>query len=332
MRRSPKPGGLDGDRLERATDLVDDERREGLALHVLGDDEQRLAGLDDLLQQREEVLDVRDLALDEQDVRVLEDGLLTLRVGHEVRRQVALVEAHALGELELEAQRAGLLDGDDAFLAHLVEGLGDELADRDVAGGDGGRGGDLLLRLDVLGLQEELGGDGLDGLLDALLQRDRVRTRGHVAQALADERLGEDGRRRRAVTGDVVGLLGDLLDELRADLLERVVELDLLGDGDAVVGDRGGAPPLLVQDDVAALRAEGDLDGVGEGVQTPRSMPRRASSLKAMILAMGAVILHWFVGVAAGARDGRPVTCGHVPQADGPHRAAVLLSLSTGEC
>src|SRR6478672_10038987 len=36
----------------------------------------------------------------------------------------------------------------------------------------------------------------------------------------------------------------------------------------AVVGDRGGAP-LLLQDDVAALGAEGDLDRVGEGVHTP---------------------------------------------------------------
>jgi hypothetical protein len=41
------------------------------------------------------------------------------------------------------------------------------------------------------------------------------------------------------------------------------VELDLLGDGDAVVGD-GGRAELLVEDDVAAARAERDLDRVGE--------------------------------------------------------------------
>ena len=34
-------GGLDGDRLERAADLVDDERGERLALDVLGDDRER---------------------------------------------------------------------------------------------------------------------------------------------------------------------------------------------------------------------------------------------------------------------------------------------------
>src|SRR5712691_9596090 len=42
--------------LEAAAQLVDDERGERLALHVLGDDEQRLAGLHHRLKQREELL------------------------------------------------------------------------------------------------------------------------------------------------------------------------------------------------------------------------------------------------------------------------------------
>ena len=229
---------------------------------------QRLARLHDLLQDRQQVLDRRDLAVDDQDVRVLEDRLHPLGVGDEVGRDVALVEAHALGELELEAEGVALLDGDDAFLADLVHRLGDDLADGGVTGGDRGGGGDLLLGLDVLGELGQLLGDGGDGGLDAPLQGHRVRAGGDVAQALADQRLGQDGRRRRAVTGHVVGLLGDLLDQLGADLLVRVLELDLLGDAHTIVGDGGGAP-LLLEHDVAALRAERHLDGVGEDVHAP---------------------------------------------------------------
>ena len=118
-------------------------------------------------------------------------------------------------------------------------------------------------------LDRELGGP-----LDAALQRHRVRAGRDVAQAFLHDRLREHGRGGRAVTGDVVGLLGDLLDELRADLLERVVELDLLGDRDAVVGDRGRAP-LLLEDDVAALGAERDLDGVRELVHAALERPPR---------------------------------------------------------
>src|SRR6478735_2960003 len=260
-------GSLDGDRLERALDLVHDERRERLTLDVLGDDQQRLARLHDLLEERDEVLDVADLGVRDEHVGVVEDGLHALGVGDEVGGDVALVEAHTLRHLQLEAHGVGVLDGDDTFLADLVHRLGDEAADLLVGRRDAGGRGDLLLGLDLLGLLEQTGGDGLDGLLDAALEGHRVGAGGHVAQAFLHHRLGEHGRRRRAVTGDVVGLLGNFLDELRTDLLVRVVELDLLGDRDAVVGDRGGAP-LLLQDDVAALRAEGHADGVGEDVHS----------------------------------------------------------------
>src|SRR4029450_2434889 len=63
--------------------------------------------------------------------------------------------------------------------------------------------------------------------------------------------------------GQVVVVGDDLRGQLSAEVLVVVLELDLLGDGHAVVGDGGGAP-LLVEDDVAALGAEGDADHVGQ--------------------------------------------------------------------
>src|SRR5262249_35850158 len=49
---------------------------------------------------------------------------------------------------------------------------------------------------------------------------------------------------------------------------ELVLELDLLRDRHAVLGDGGGAEALL-EHGIAALRAEGRLDGVGEHVHAP---------------------------------------------------------------
>ena len=113
--------------------------------------------------------------------------------------------------------------------------------------------GDLgLARRSARAVVEQLLGDGLDGRVDAPLEGGRVGAGGDVAQALADHRLGQHGGGGGAVTGDVVGLGRDLLDQLGAQVLVRVVELDLPGDGHAVVGDGGGAE-LLVEDDVAAL-------------------------------------------------------------------------------
>ena len=94
----------------------------------------------------------------------------------------------------------------------------------------------------------------LDGEIDAALQVHRVHAGGDRLHALADDRLGEHGGGGGAVAGDVVGLRGDFAQHLRAHVLELVLELDLLGDGDAVLGDARSAE-ALVDDDVAALGA-----------------------------------------------------------------------------
>ena len=107
--------------------------------------------------------------------------------------------------------------------------------------------------------------DGSHRLVDAALEVHRVHARGHRLGALAHDRLGEHGRGGGAVTGDVAGLRSDLAHHLRAHVLELVGELDLLGDGHAVLGDAGCAE-ALVEHHVAALRAQRDLHCVGQDV------------------------------------------------------------------
>ncbi len=137
---------LHGADLERAAELVDDQRRQRFAFDVLGDDEQRRALLRDLLEHREQVLHRGDLLVVDQDERVLEDGFHLLRIGDEVRRDVAAVELHALDRLERRLEALGLFDGDDAVLADLVDRVGDQVADLlVVVRGDGADLGDLLL-------------------------------------------------------------------------------------------------------------------------------------------------------------------------------------------
>ena len=82
-----------------------------------------------------------------------------------------------------------------------------------------------------------------------------------------DQGLGEHGSGRGAIACDVIGLLRDFLDQLGADALVRLFKVDLLGDGDAIVGD-GRSTVGLVEHDIAALRAQRDLDCVGELVET----------------------------------------------------------------
>ena len=98
---------------------------------------------------------------------------------------------------------------------------------------------------------------------DALLERHRVRSCSNIAQTSANHRPCEHGGGGGAVTGNAVGLLGNLFDQLGADALVGVFEFDFLGDRHTVIGD-GGCSPLLVEHHVATLRAEGDAHCVGE--------------------------------------------------------------------
>ena len=59
--------------------------------------------------------------------------------------------------------------------------------------------------------------------------------------------------------------LGDLAHHLSARVLELVFEFNLLGDGDAVLGDARRAV-CLVEDNVTTLRTERSLDGIVENI------------------------------------------------------------------
>ena len=112
---------------------------------------------------------------------------------------------------------------------------------------------------------------GVDGLVDATTDGQRVGAGGDVLEAVIDDGLGQQRGGGGAVAHGVVGLGGDLLHQLGAHVLDVVLELDLLGDGDAVVGDHGSAEGAL-QGDVAALGAHGDGHGVGQGVDALREL------------------------------------------------------------
>ena len=187
-------------------------------------------------------------------------------VGDEVGGDVAAVELHALDHVELGLQALGLFDRDDALVADLLHGLGEEAADLRVAvGRDGADLGDLVVGGDLLGVLLEVFDDGLDGEIDAALEVHRVHAGSDRLGAFLDDGLRQHGGGGGAVTGEVGRLRGDFAHHLRAHVLELVLELDFLGDRHTVLGDARGAE-RLVEHDVAALGAEGHLHRIGEDV------------------------------------------------------------------
>ena len=150
----------------------------------------------------------------DEDQSVLQNGFHALGIGDEVRRQIAAVELHAFDDLELGLHRLGFFHGNDAVLADLLHGLGDDLADGlVVVGRDGADLGDHVAS-DLLRVPVERAGIAIavivngaayggNGLLNAALQRHRVRTRSDGLYAFAIDGLRQNSRGGGTVTGDV---------------------------------------------------------------------------------------------------------------------------------
>src|SRR5690606_5160711 len=136
---------LDGGDLDDATHVVDHQGGQGFAFHVLGDDQQRTTGLGHGFQHRQQFADVGDLLVDQQQQRVVQLGHHGVRLVDEVGRQVATVELHAFDDGQFVLQARAFFNGDHAFLADLLHGFGNDVADGVVGvGGDGADLGDGL--------------------------------------------------------------------------------------------------------------------------------------------------------------------------------------------
>ena len=257
--------GTDGGHLEHAAGLVDHQGGQGLTLDLLGEDHQRPAAARDRLQHRHQIGHNADLAVGDQQQRVVEHALAPLLVGDEIRGGIATIEGHPLGDLQLGRQRVGLLHGDHAIGAHLLHGGGDHAAHLlVVAGTDGGHLPDRVTG-DADGMLGDARHDAGGRPLHAAAQLDGIGAGCHIAEALLHHRLSQNRGGGGAVTGAVLGLGGHLLDQLGSEVLEGILQLDLAGDGDAVVDDVGGAV-LLLEHDVAAARADRHLDRLGQGI------------------------------------------------------------------
>src|SRR6266568_4639676 len=262
--------GLDGSALQRAAELVHHEGREGFAFDVFRDDQEGLTHLGGLLEQGEKILHRADFLFVDEDADVFQHALHALGVGDEVGREVAAVKLHAFDYFESSLHRLGFLDGDDAILADLLHGFGDDAADLlVVVGGNGANLGDHVA-LDVFVELLDFRNGDFDGLFDAALESGGAGASGDSLDALAEDGLREHGRGGRAVAGNVGSLGSDFADHLRAHVLEGIAEFDFLGHGHAVLGDDGRAE-LLFDHRVAALGAEGDLHCVGEGIHAAQN-------------------------------------------------------------
>ena len=106
-------------------------------------------------------------------------------------------------------------------------------------------------------------GGSVDRLLDAALEGNWVCSSSDVLQTFAINRFSQHRSGGGTITSDVARFARNFAHQLGADILVRIGEFDLLGDSNAVFGDRWGSE-LFVDDDIAAFGTESGLDGLSE--------------------------------------------------------------------
>src|SRR6185437_15270222 len=233
-----EPGRPHRRALEYAVDVVVHQHAQRGAFDGLREDNERPRGSHDLVEQGHDLLDLADLLAAQQNVRVVEYGFHGRRVGHQVGREVAVLELEALDEVDPYSWRSRLLDRHDAVCTDRVQRFRDHRTDGVVVvGGNRRHPREVLLGAHRVGNQLQVLNEAANGQVDATLQQHRVGASVDRGHALPDDRLGEYGRGGGAVAHDVVRLDRRFLDELGTHVLELVLQEDLADDRHAVVGD-----------------------------------------------------------------------------------------------
>jgi len=279
-----KAGSLNAYTSKGAAQLVQQNGLQGLALYILCNDYQLLAVLQHSLQQGQNILYRADLLIGNENLSVVQHSFHLIGIGHHIRRNVATIELHTLNHLASGLCGLGLLYGDHAIGRYLFHSLRDQLANRLVCSRHGSHTGNIIAAANGLALFLDTGHSSVHSGLDAVLHNHGIGTGSHILHALAHQRLSQQRSSGGAVTGIVIGLGRNFLHQLGAHILKRLLQLNLLGNGHAVVGDQRCAI-LLIQYHIAALRTKGNLNGIGQFVNT--GLQRLAS-----ILAINNIFCH----------------------------------------
>ena len=248
---------------KRAAQLIDNQSRQGFAFDILCNNNQFLTRLNDLLQQRQDLLNSRDLFIGNQDVGIVDYRFHLIRICDHVRGNISPVKLHPFNHFAVGLSGFGFFNGDYAIGSHFLHCFANQFAYRLIAGRNSGNTLNISSAGDFLRIGNHCLYSGIDCFLDSLFHDHGGSSRRYVFHALPNQSLGQQGCGSGAVACRIVGFDRNLFYQLRAHVFKRILQLDFLGDGNAVVGDQRRAE-FLVQNHIAALGAQRDLDRIGK--------------------------------------------------------------------
>ena len=193
-------------------------------VHIFSNNEERTAAFYCKFEHGQEFLEVGDLLVVDQDVRVLHFASHLLRIRHEISREITTIELHTLHGLEDSVATLGIFDGNHAIYRHFAHTIGNELTDFSiVVGRDSGYLFDfVVVCAHLFSLRFDAFHHFAHSLVDTTLEIERISTSSHVFHAFGENGLCEHGGSCGAITCIITRLRGYTLDELCTSVLERI--------------------------------------------------------------------------------------------------------------
>ena len=122
-------GCLDCNYVEGSAQLVNDQCGKSLALDILRDDQQFSTGLNDLLKDRKDLLNVADLLICDQDIRIFQNCFHLIHIGSHICGDITSVKLHTFYQIQLCLHSLALFDGDHAVACHLLHSVRNHVSD-----------------------------------------------------------------------------------------------------------------------------------------------------------------------------------------------------------
>ena len=136
-----------------------------------------------------------------------------------------------------------------------------------ILSGNGGNIGNIGLGGNFDSLFADIFGNSLGSGFDTALQEHRVGAGCQALQTFGNDGVSQNSGSGGAVTGDVICFRGSFLQKLGAHVFKRIGKFNFFRNSHAVVSD-GRAAVFLIDGDIAAFRAQGRGNSVGDDINT----------------------------------------------------------------
>ena len=224
--------------LEGSSQFVDDQSCKGLTLNILSDDEKFRTGLNNLLKKWKDLLDIADLLVCDQDVRIIKSCLHFLHICGHVCGNISTVKLHTFYKVKLCMHGLGLLNSDNTVFGNFLHSISNKLSNLLITCRDCCYVSDLLFAVDCLAHVLDRFYCNICCFFHTFSEDDRVGTCCQVLHSLMNHCLSKYSRCCSTITCYIVCLGCNFLDDLSTHVLESVLKLDLFCDGNTIVCDK----------------------------------------------------------------------------------------------